>query len=57
MSARPVPGSVFEPAILVTMCGRHGWDSRLMSLAQFARARANLERLDVLFVDLVGALA
>lgn len=45
------------PAVIVTMCGRNGWDVRRMSLRQFGRARANLERLDILAVYLVGALA
>lgn len=50
----PNPSSCF---VHVTMCGRRGWDSRRLTLAQFARARSSLQRLPVLFVELQGPLA
>lgn len=46
-----------SPRIHLVMCGRHGWDSRILTLAQFARARASLHRLEILHVELVGGLA
>ncbi|WP_418132691.1 hypothetical protein ABL849_22865 [Variovorax sp. 375MFSha3.1] len=46
-----------EPAeVIVTgVCG-HGWFSSIMSLRGFAKARPQLERFDVLFVEVVGSL-
>jgi len=45
------------PRIEVTGLCSHGWFSRNLTLAQFAHQRANLLRLEDVYVQLVGALA
>lgn len=41
---------------LVTGVSVQGWFTTRLSLRGFARARANLAKLDILHVELVGAL-
>lgn len=43
--------------VLVTGVCSQGWFSTTLTLAGFAKARADLQRCDVLFVELVGSLA
>jgi hypothetical protein len=46
-------------AVLVRVTGvcAEGWFSSTLTLAGFAKARVQLQRCDVLFVELVGSLA
>lgn len=46
-----------KPHVIVVGCGADGWFSRYLPLAAYARARAQLERLDILFVHVGGDLA
>jgi len=49
-----VPAS---PYVVVTGLCADGWFTSTLSLRGFARARCQLERCDLLFVELCGALA
>lgn len=53
----PLPKPSDPPIVQITGCAGHGWFSADLSPRAWARARADLAKVDPLFVQVVGSLA